>query len=163
MTTIYTIGHSNVPASRIVTLLQEHQIQAVVDVRSSPYSRFSPQFNKKVLSETLPAAGIEYQFAGDQLGGRPQDPTCYSGGLLPQNKADYARLLDHGAVTTKPFFLAGIQHLLELAATRRTAILCSEADPDKCHRNHLIGKYLEGQGVEVVHIRIPGNQPAGEQ
>jgi uncharacterized protein (DUF488 family) len=159
MTTIYTLGHSNVPASRIVALLQQHQIQAVVDVRSSPYSRFSPQFNKKALAETLAAAGIEYQFAGDQLGGRPQDPSCYSGGQLPQNKADYARLLVYDAVTTKPFFLAGIQHLLELADTHRTAILCSEADPDKCHRNHLIGKYLEAQGVEVVHIRIPGNQP----
>jgi uncharacterized protein (DUF488 family) len=154
--TVYTIGHSNVPADRIVALLQQHDIEMVVDVRSSPYSRWSPQFNKKALEKTLREAGIEYAFAGENLGGRPQDPSCYRGGTIPKDKADYPKLIDPEAVMNKSFFQVGIRRLMEYASERRTAILCSEKDPEHCHRSWLIGRYLEGQGIKVEHIQLGG-------
>jgi uncharacterized protein (DUF488 family) len=154
-TRIYTIGHSNVPASRIVELLQGHGVEMVVDVRSAPYSRWNPQFNRKALEETLREAGIGYAFAGEYLGGRPQDPSCYRGGTIPKEKADYPKLIDPQAVMSKSFFQVGIRRLLEYASQRRTAILCSEKDPEHCHRTWLIGRYLEEElGVEVVHIEL---------
>ena len=64
---IYTIGHSNLAAEQFAANLQAHQIQKVVDVRSNPHSRFSPQFNRKALDLTLGDLGIEYVYAGDSV------------------------------------------------------------------------------------------------
>jgi uncharacterized protein (DUF488 family) len=150
---VYTIGHSNVSADSIVALLLQNGIEMVVDVRSTPYSRWSPQFNKKALEETLREVGIGYVFAGEHLGGRPQDPSCYRGGTIPKDKRDYPKLIDPEAVISKSFFQLGIRQLLEYASERCTAILCSEKDPEHCHRSWLIGRYLESQGVEMVHIQ----------
>jgi uncharacterized protein (DUF488 family) len=155
--TVYTIGHSNTPASTMIGLLERQGIQVLVDVRSAPYSRFSPQFNKEAITKSLRAQGIEYVYAGDQLGGRPKDPACYVGGELPQEKAIIANLVDYAAVMQKDFFQKGIIRLLEIARERKAAVMCSERDPAKCHRHHLIGRYLAGQGVEVLHILGDGS------
>jgi uncharacterized protein (DUF488 family) len=154
--TIYTIGHSNILASQLIELLRMHNIQTLVDVRSSPYSQYSPQYNKETIEKTLQEAGIEYRFAGDLLGGRPKDPTCYKSKDLPDGKVDYLNLVDYPTVMTKDFFLQGIQRLLEVAQGSRTAIMCSEVDPAECHRHHLIGRYLVGKNITVLHIRGDG-------
>ena len=151
--TIYTIGHSNIQASTLVALLEQYQIQVLVDVRSSPYSQYSPQFNRENIELTLQEAGIEYRFAGEYLGGRPKDPSCYKSSELPDGKVDYLHLVDYSIVMTKDFFQKGIQRLIELAQSSRTAIMCSEEDPARCHRHHLIGRYLTGKGITVLHIR----------
>ena len=155
--TLYTIGHSNQPTSEFLGLLQRHAIQALVDVRSAPYSRFAPQFNRKALEAAVREAGMTYHYAGDSLGGRPTDPGCYKSGRLPEGKADYAQAVDYAAVMTKPFFLAGIERLVEIAQASRTAIVCSEGDPGRCHRHFLIGQFLSGRGVTVLHIQRDGN------
>ena len=154
--TIYTIGHSNVEASNIVDLLLEFDIRILVDVRSSPYSQYVPQFNRETFEHTLSLSGIEYKYAGDFLGGRPKDPSCYKGGQIPEGKADYLHLVDYPAVMTKDFFQKGIERLLEIGREKRAAVLCSEEDPAQCHRHHLIGRYLVGQGIVVLHIRGDG-------
>lgn len=154
--TIYTIGHSNVPASKLVELLQAYKIQIVVDVRSSPYSQFAPQFNREMLERTLQEAGLQYKYAGEYLGGRPKDPSCYKRREILEGKADYLHEVDYPAVMKKDFFQKGIQRLLEIAKEGSTAIMCSEEDPAHCHRHHLIGKYLVGKGVNVLHIRSDG-------
>ncbi len=154
--TIYTIGHSNIQASTLVALLEQYQIQVLVDVRSSPYSQYSPQFNRENIELTLQEAGIEYRFAGEYLGGRPKDPSCYKSSELPDGKVDYLHLVDYSIVMTKDFFQKGIQRLIELAQSSRTAIMCSEEDPARCHRHHLIGRYLTGKGITVLHIRGDG-------
>ncbi len=153
---IYTIGHSNVPASKIVDLLRQFDIQVLVDVRSSPYSQFVPQFNRENFEHTLHLTGIEYQYLGELLGGRPKDPSCYKNGQLPDGKADYLHLVDYPAVMAKDFFQKGIRQLLEFSSQKRAAVMCSEEDPAQCHRHHLIGRYLTQQGVPVVHIRGDG-------
>jgi uncharacterized protein (DUF488 family) len=161
--TIYTIGHSNVPASALISLLQQYEIQVLVDVRSSPYSQYAYQFNKEALQAALQEAGIQYRFAGDFLGGRPKDPTCYKMKELPDGEADYLHLVDYTAVMTKVFFQKGIQRLLELAGDYHVVVMCSEEDPAQCHRHHLIGKYLIQNGVVVLHIRGNGYSVKDEQ
>ena len=153
---IFTIGHSNGSPHQIIQLLQDNQIDLLVDVRSSPYSRFAAQFNKAEIEYLLKKSGIKYHYLGDKLGGRPTDPTCYKVGVVPQGHADYLNLVDYPAVMTKDFFLEGIQQVLGLAQSARVCLMCSEEDPAQCHRHHLIGRFLIGQGAEVLHIRHDG-------
>ncbi|MCI0521134.1 MAG: DUF488 domain-containing protein, partial [Chloroflexi bacterium] len=144
-------------ASAFVELLHRHQIQVVVDVRSSPYSQYSPQYNRELLAKTLQQAGIEYQFAGEVLGGRPKDPSCYKNQEIPSGKADFLHLVDYPTVMTKAWYQEGLKRLIAASKINRTAILCSEEDPARCHRHHLIGKSLLERGVSVLHIRGDGN------
>jgi hypothetical protein len=153
---IYTIGHSNVPAKKIVELLKKHAVQVLVDVRSSPYSKYVPQFNREMFQSVVQSEGLGYRFAGDYLGGRPKDPTCYKNGLIPEGHADFLHLADYPAVMTKDWYQKGIQRLIAIAAEKRTAVMCSEEDPAHCHRHHLISQTLLKQGFQVLHIRSDG-------
>lgn len=156
-TEIFTVGHSNVSPLQIIKLLQDNHIDILVDVRSSPYSKYASQFNKSNIEDLLKKNGIDYRFAGDYLGGRPTDPTCYKNGVIPEGQADYLHLVDYPAVMTRDFFQKGIQGVLSLAQKGRVCLMCSEEDPAQCHRHHLIGRYLTEQGVDVFHIRWDGN------
>jgi uncharacterized protein (DUF488 family) len=162
-TTIYTIGHSNILSSKLIDLLKQHDIHTLVDVRSSPYSQYSPQFNRENLENSLKEAGLEYKYAGDFLGGRPKDPSCYKNSQIPDGKADFLQLVDYPTVMTKDWFQKGIRRLLEINQEGRTAIMCSEENPAHCHRHHLIGKYLMQKGIQVWHIRGDGNMIKAEQ
>lgn len=154
---VYTIGHSNHPADHFLELLSRHQIQAVVDVRTSPYSRYTPHFNDTALQPLLHQHGIEYVFAGNALGGRPSDPAYYIAGVVPEGKGNYLKLVDYPAIAQQDWFQRGVQRLLDIARTRATAIMCSEEDPQRCHRHHLIEGSLRAQGASVVHIRKDGS------
>ena len=156
--TVFTIGHSRHDIRVFIHLLQRFEIERLVDVRTAPYSRFFPHFNKLALEAKLKPAGIDYRFAGKLLGGRPADPTCYKSGRLPEveeGHADYLNEVDYRAVMEKPFFQRGIEHLMTLAELSPTAMMCSEEDPSTCHRHHLIAKYLMERypSVEILHIR----------
>ena len=139
MTVLYTIGHSNHPADGFVELLRQHELQLVVDVRSSPYSRYVPQANRETLARSLASAGIAYRWLGDRLGGKPDGAV-----------ADYDQL------RASPAFEQGLRDLVALADRSRTAIMCSEGDHRACHRHKLITPALVEQGVEVVHIQPDG-------
>jgi hypothetical protein len=65
--TLYSIGHSNVPTARLIALLEQHAIATLCDVRSRPYSRYNPQFNREALADSMQAAGIVYRYFGDTL------------------------------------------------------------------------------------------------
>jgi len=153
---IYTIGHSNVTAGDIIKLLKKYRVQVLADVRTSPYSQYNPQFNRERFMRLVEAVGIEYLYQGEQLGGRPKDPDCYKDKQVAETAADYLHLVDYPVVMTKVFFQEGIQKLKQTAAHKTCAVMCSEEDPAKCHRHHLIGRYLMEQGVEVIHIRGDG-------
>jgi uncharacterized protein (DUF488 family) len=139
MTILYTVGHSNHQADRFLELLNQHSIQLVVDVRSSPYSRYVPQANRESLARNLKCAGIAYRWLGDRLGGKPE-------GMV----GDYDQLRASSG------FQQGIRDLVTLAKERRTAIMCSEGDHRACHRHKLITPALVEQGVDVVHIQPDG-------
>ena len=155
---LYTIGHSNHSLEKLIRLLEDNGVMTVVDVRSAPYSRYNPQFNKDNLGGALAQRNIQYAFAGQYLGGRPSDPTCYKSRTLPGDGADYLHEVDYPEVMKRDWFIKGIERLLELADELTTAILCSEENPAECHRHHLIAKYLmtEHPEVSVRHIRGDG-------
>ena len=144
---VFTIGHSNHSPETFLQLLTGHGVEEVVDVRSSPHSRYSPQYNYDVLTEILDQAGISYVFLGGELGGRPVDRSCYDA----EGRVLYDRLAD------TDFFNDGIGRLIREADERRMALMCTEHEPLACHRAVLIAKALVERGVAVNHILADGS------
>jgi uncharacterized protein (DUF488 family) len=144
---IYTIGHGHQPIEELARLLGLHRVAVLADVRSQPYSRWAPQFNRETLARSLEQAGLDYLYLGEGLGGRPADPALYEPG---QERPDYARM------AVAPAYLAGIATLLSLAARRRVALMCSESDHRQCHRHLLIAPTLLARGARVLHIQPDG-------
>lgn len=140
-------------------LVREHDIRCLVDIRSKPYSRFHPQFNKTALPHALQAHAVDYTWAGEALGGRPKDPSCYKHHSIPSNPQDYLHEINYPEVMLRPWFVEGIHQLLELAVQQVTCIMCAEKDPAYCHRQHLIATYLMEQHPEVTiwHILTDGS------
>ncbi len=151
---IYTVGHSDHDLAAFIALLRRHGITLVVDVRSQPYSRWTPQFNREVLVRDLEVAGVAYIYLGDALGGRPSDPALYDPG---QEQPNYRR------VEQTPTYQAGIDQLLDLARTEQVAVMCSEGDHRRCHRHLLISQTLLARGVRVLHIQPDGKTVEGER
>lgn len=140
---LYSIGHGTRPWDVFISLLKEHGIEYLIDVRTRPYSRFNPQYNRKALEQSLGAVGIRYVFMGDTLGGRPEDPNCYT----PDGRVDYS------VMRTKDFFLTGMERLMKAHQKDvALAMMCSESKPSECHRTRLIGQALAQANVPVMHI-----------
>ena len=152
-TTLYSIGHSNVAVERLIGLLEQHGVTTLCDVRSAPYSRYNPQFNRETLSDGLRAAGIAYRFMGDTLGGKPAD-----GALRTEDGA----LPDYAKIAASSGFIRGLDQLIALGAHGPTAFMCSEADYHSCHRHKLIAPALIERGVIVWHIMPDGGLERGE-
>ncbi|WP_338030960.1 DUF488 domain-containing protein [Dyella kyungheensis] len=147
--TVLTVGHSNHPIERFIALLKRSSVTAIADVRSSPFSRHNPQFNKELLSAELARAGIVYVFMGKELGARSNDPSCYEDG-----RVQYSRL----AKTS--LFKSGIDRVVVGAKKYRIALMCAEKEPLDCHRTLLVSRALEAQSVSIVHILSNGGLEA---
>ncbi len=143
---VYTIGHSTHAAECFITLLLRHQVTAVADVRSSPYSRFNPQFNREAIRSTLNDAGIEYVFLGDELGARTKDRACYINGRV-----------QYDLLASTPLFHLGLERIAQGAQKHRIAIMCAEKDPLACHRAILVSRHLATRGIAVQHILEDGS------
>jgi uncharacterized protein (DUF488 family) len=141
VTTIYTVGHSNHPLQKFLSLLSANGITAIADVRSQPFSRRNPQFNKDRLAAELAQQGIAYVFLGKELGARSEDPACYEDG-----KVQYSRLAATAA------FKAGLDRVILGAEKYRVALMCAEKEPLDCHRTLLVSCALEKRGVSIAHI-----------
>lgn len=144
-TALYTIGHSNIDIDSFIKLLIYAGINVLVDVRSSPYSRYALQFNKEALINALKSRGIKYIFMGDVLGGKPNDNSCYVDGRV-----------DYELVRGKEYYQKGLDRLMKGIGSYRVAIMCSEEDPIKCHRRNLIARDIYKKGVKIFHIRNSG-------
>jgi uncharacterized protein (DUF488 family) len=142
---ILTIGHSRHSWERFTTLLAGAGVEVVADIRSAPRSRFSPHFNKDAMAAALAARSVEYVFLGKELGGRPRSQALYTDGV-----ADYEKM------AASPEFRLGLDRLMETAARRSVAAMCSEADPLECHRCLLVGRALAANGADVRHILASG-------
>jgi uncharacterized protein (DUF488 family) len=143
---IYTLGYGNRSIDDFVKLLQDYDIKFLVDIRSQPYSRFSPDFSKDALDKRMKQHHMRYIFMGDTLGGRPKDSSCYI-----DSKVDYAR------VRAKSFYQRGISYLHTAWEKQlHIALMCSEAKPQECHRAKLIGNSLVEQNIDVAHIDETG-------
>jgi uncharacterized protein (DUF488 family) len=143
---VLTIGHSTHPLARFIDLLTARGVTALADVRSQPFSRFNPQYNRDVLCKAVQDAGIAYVFLGRELGARSDDPACYENGQL-----QFSRL------SATPLFLAGIDRILTGAAKFKIALMCAEKEPLECHRTLLISRALEKRGVSVAHVLADGS------
>ncbi len=144
--TVYTIGYGNRTFDDFVSLLKKYEIEYVVDVRSSAYSKYNKAFSQTPLREELKKHGIGYLFMGDQLGGKPEDDTCYTNG-----KVDYEK------VSRTEFYQEGIARLnVALEKQYRVALMCSELKPETCHRSKLIGQTLDENNISVRHIDETG-------
>ena len=147
--TVLTIGHSNHPLETFLGLLDRHRVTALADVRSAPYSRFNPHFNREPLAAALKAQGIRYVYLGRELGGRSDDPACYEDGRIR-----YDRL----ARTDR--FREGLDRVVRGSAEHRIALMCAEKEPLDCHRTLLVARALDERGVNVAHIHPDGgNEP----
>ena len=145
MKPLFTIGHSNHSPEKFVELLQIHGVTALADVRSAPYSRYLPHFNKSALQTYLQTSDIRYVFLGEELGARPNNPICYVEG-----KAIYERI----AATES--FQKGITRLLKGVENHRIALMCAEKDPITCHRAVLVCQHLTPFNLEIGHIHSNG-------
>ncbi|MEX2703212.1 MAG: DUF488 domain-containing protein [Candidatus Baldrarchaeia archaeon] len=130
MKEIFTIGHSTRSFEEFLSLLKKFKISILVDVRRFPTSRFE-HFKKENLEEFLRREGIRYVYLGKKLGG------YRTGG--------YKKYIETEE------FMKGIKELEKIAGKGRTAIMCTERFPWKCHRKY-ISIVLEGRGWKVVHI-----------
>ena len=117
----YTIGHSNHSIGQFIGLLRQHGITAIMDVRSAPYSRYHPQYNKDTLADSLEKEGINYVFLGKELGARPDDPTCYENGRV-----------DFGRLAERKEFKSGLERVLQGCEKYRIALMCAEKEPLGC-------------------------------
>jgi uncharacterized protein (DUF488 family) len=144
---VWTVGHSSHSLETFCQLLLKEGIEQVVDVRSYPYSRFVPHFDRELLGRELGTRGITYEYAGAELGGRPVAAHLYD----EEGRALY------DLMSREAKFQDAVDRLLRSAETQRLALLCSEGDPTDCHRRLLVGKVLTDHRAELRHIYPDGS------
>jgi len=143
MKEIFTIGHSNNSLDHFIELLLEHRLSTIADIRSSPYSKYSPHFNKDMLDVALRNAKIDYIFLGKELGAQRSEDDCYIDG-----QAKYDR------IAHLPAFRRGLEIVLQQVERYRIALMCSESDPITCHRTILVCRELKKMSpdLQITHL-----------
>ncbi len=142
---LFTIGHSTHGLPDFLELLKQHRISSVADVRSQPYGRFTPQFNRESLQAALRQAGIHYVFLGAELGARRGERECYKDG-----KAHYVLIAQSRA------FAVGLSRIRSGITDGRIALMCAEKDPLTCHRTILVCHALKCDDLDILHILADG-------
>jgi uncharacterized protein (DUF488 family) len=140
-TIIHTIGYAAHTVESFIAALEKFNITAIADVRSQPYSKFKPEFNKANLKKVLINNGIEYVFLGDNIGARIKAPECYKNGQV-----------DYDLISKHPLFQEGVDRLLKGMKKFSIALMCAEKDPINCHRTILICKNLKKYQIQIYHI-----------
>ena len=146
MTAIYTIGHSTHSLEEFLVLLERASIEAVADVRSTPFSRRQPQFNRDSLRYALASRKIAYVPLGAELGGR---------GNSHSERDEHGRIL-YRSIAESAEFQGGLKRVQAGSSQLRIALMCTERDPLNCHRGILVSRILVAQGIQVLHIRGDG-------
>jgi uncharacterized protein (DUF488 family) len=151
--TLYTVGHGTRSADELAEVLRSAAIERLVDVRRHPGSRRYPHLGREALAQDLTAAGIEYQWLGEELGGRrSRQPASRHPAWRNAAFQGYADHMD-----TQSFRDAFLR-LLDESAARRTAVMCSETVWWRCHRR-LLADAATLRGVTVVHLLSSTNHP----
>ncbi|MDJ0680894.1 MAG: DUF488 domain-containing protein [Xenococcaceae cyanobacterium MO_167.B52] len=151
-TKLFTIGHSNHSVEKFIALLEEHQINAIADVRSSPYSRYLSHFNQAELKFHLKKSQISYVFLGKELGARPEAEECYI-----DNKAIYEK------IAAQKVFSDGIERVINGTQKYNIALMCAEKDPITCHRAVLLCQHLKNYNLEIHHIHPDSSLESHQQ
>ena len=142
---LLTIGHSNHAYARFLEMLRGAAADAVIDVRSLPYSRRVPHFNGKTLQAALPQAGIEYHYLGQRLGGRPPEPDDIEMAAPITSAWPNSRIFCSGSKPSRH------------SAFRTPVLMCAERYLLDCHRCLLVGRALAARGATLAHILADGS------
>lgn len=139
----FTIGYGDYPIEMFLYYLHKTGIDTIIDVRSSPYSKYNLYFNRDNLEKALIKNQIDYKFMGDKIGGRYSTPNL----LFPDGTVNYQK------VQSTQQFQEGLNNLLSVIAGKRIALMCAEKEPERCHRFALISRALQSKGIKVIHVR----------
>ena len=142
---VYTVGHSTHPIDEFIAMIEVYGVALLVDVRTVPRSRHTPQFNSAELDAALAEHGIRYLHMAELGGLRHTNKDSINTGWRNASFRGYADYMQ------TPEFAAGVDRLVELAGAQPTAIMCAEAVPWRCHRS-MIADALLVRGIEVVDI-----------
>jgi len=151
---IFTVGYGNREILDFLDMIRDQGTNLLVDVRSTPYSRFQPTYNQSSLENSLRLMKIQYAWRGNQLGGRPERPTLYT----PDGYVDYEAcqedfLFQQGFQEVKAWDLQGLT----------IALMCSELRPEQCHRSRLVAQGLTRMGLLVGHLDENGEMITHQQ
>ncbi|URZ07527.1 DUF488 domain-containing protein [Clostridium felsineum] len=145
---IYTIGHSTYNIDYFIELLKRNNINCIIDVRSTPYSKYGPQYNRETLKKTLNGIGIYYIFMGKEFGARRDNKELYAKeGYLDFEKTRFDQDFKDGVVRVKNGIGKGY----------RIAFMCTEKDPFDCHRCILVAREFKDMGLDVKNILSDGS------
>ena len=138
---IFTIGYAKYEFVDFIKELYKNKINVIVDVRSSPYSKMYPMYNREILKRNIPK-DIIYLYLGKELGARREELSLYTNGQV-----------DFDKVQKNKNFIMGINRIIN-GNTKgyNIVLLCAENNPLECHRGILISRYLTSQGIKVTHI-----------
>lgn len=151
---LYTIGHSQHTIDYFVGLLRKHDINYLLDVRSTPYSKYAEQFNKEQLERELQSAGLKYAFMGAYFGARPEDKKLY----CDEGYLDFER------VRKSSQFLKGFDNVIKgLEQGNNIVLMCTEKDPFDCHRAIMVSRAFDLANIEVNHILEDGKQQSQKE
>jgi len=146
MKQLFTVGYAAFDNfSSFSKWLKHYNVEAIADVRSLPYSRIRPEFNKDILMNNLKKSAIKYVFIGDHCGARVDDLSCYVNGYV-----DYTKVKE-----TKNFQI-GIERILKGLSSYSIGLLCAEKDPINCHRDILVCRNLKAYNISINHILADG-------
>lgn len=144
---LYTIGHSQHEFEYFIDLLKKYEINYLLDVRSTPYSKYAEIYNKEMLSSLLSTKGIKYSFMGKFFGARPDNVELY-------NEEGY---LDFEKVSYSDLFIKGMENVnLGLKRGNNIVLMCTEKDPIDCHRAIMVARAFSLRGIDVKHILSNG-------
>lgn len=147
MGNLYTIGHSLHKIDCFLGLLREYEINYILDVRSTPYSKYAEQFNKENLEKELQNARLKYYFMGTYFGARPKDKNLY----CDEGYLDFER------VRKSSQFEIGFNSVIKgLNQGNNIALMCTEKDPLDCHRAIMVSRAFDLADIEVEHILEDG-------
>jgi uncharacterized protein (DUF488 family) len=145
---IFAIGHSNYPYDKLIEMIKKYNINCVLDIRETPYSKYNIQYNRESLKEDLKASGFLYIYMGHEFGAKRLTKESY-------NDNGYA---DFDKVVKEDMFLKGIERLNKgLEMGYRIVLLGAMQEPIRCHRSIMVGKYLNKKGFNVKYILHEGN------
>ena len=142
---LYTIGHSTYPIEHLISRIHKYEIQYVLDVRSTPYSQYTPQYNAEILAKELRKNGVNYSQMGKFFGARQPDIAYYPNGYL-----------DFEQFRSSELFRKGRNNVISGLKKCNIALMCTEKRPVDCHRAIMISRGFELIGQEVLHILSDG-------
>lgn len=147
MYNLYTIGYSGYNIENFISSLLELEVNAIVDVRSSPFSKTFPDFNKDKIYKYLRRYNIYYIPMAEELGARPNNRAVYT-----DNQVDFLKMSESSS------FLNGCYRIKEGLVNYTICLMCSELDPLTCHRSILISHNFKKMfpKTNIFHI-MPNN------